>query len=370
MKKTAKNKSKRQFKKIVLSVAVFAIVFVAAGAARIKAGTGDNMTGWLWGGSKDDTVGTETGAGWISMNDTNSGSGGGSYGVNLDNTTGKMSGYAWTSNLGYIDFNPQDNCNQGQGYAAASCAAPNSSDGVNANGGVKRIGNNLVGWARFVEIAKASAVGNSGGWDGWIHMNGVSINGNVLTGFAWNGETAGSANNMANGLGYIDFNGATLTSSGVTTVTLKAKDSSGNPVSTINIDNNPLPQTIYLTWTSTNASSCTASTAPDRNLWKGSKSTNSTGNGDPVVIDSSHKSETFILTCDGVQSDPVNITTGCHAKTCDSNAKCNLSTGGFDATDVSNNSTCMTLIPAGKATCATDSDCAQRSVGGWKEVAP
>ncbi len=148
-----KTKNKRQrLTKIGVTAIVFCAVFVTT--AVIKAGTGQNTTGWIWGGADTDNLqlsGDETGVGWISMNNTNPGAGGGvSYGVNIPTVNGDLSGRAWSENLGYIAF---DNSN---GYLNG-CPAGNGACSARRNG------NNIEGWARFVSIADALAVGNSGG---------------------------------------------------------------------------------------------------------------------------------------------------------------------------------------------------------------
>lgn len=165
-------------RKWVFTLALFLLVFAAASAVKIHAA--GNVTGWLWGGGAGVYGdGTNTNVRWISMNSDNDGiSHAISYGVNIpaSDCSGsgcKVTGYAWSGGddsgpgLGWIDFNPQDNC--GSAYAALSCYIPGSSS---EKGGVFRSENMLIGWARIVGIAKESAVGNSGGWSGWIHMNG------------------------------------------------------------------------------------------------------------------------------------------------------------------------------------------------------
>lgn len=170
-------------KKILLSLIIF---FCFAGVVYIShAGTGENATGWLWGGS-DDGAGNNTGLGWISMNDINPTSGGGSYGVNIPDVSCSgagcnLSGYAWSSNVGWINFN-----------------------------GAQRSGNMLTGWAKITSIETAAAAGNSGGWQGQISLSGNATNGNPygvsidpatnkLSGYAWSDE-----------LGWIDFRLASI----------------------------------------------------------------------------------------------------------------------------------------------------------------
>lgn len=158
------------------------------------AGVGESGFGWLWGGSEsvsDDVMnGTESGFGWISMNDTNAGSGGGNYGVNIPSADGALSGYAWTEHYGWISFNGAD---------LAGC--------VPALGQAARTGNNITGGARILSIRDAGT--NAGGWDGCVSLSGstpnygVTVSGSALAGYAWSGE-----------LGWIDFSRASIVPSG------------------------------------------------------------------------------------------------------------------------------------------------------------
>lgn len=200
-------RNKKQIGKLLIGSV---IIFVAAFAAvmHIKADSTENVTGWTWGGS-DDGAGSSSGVGWFSMNNSNPAAGGAvSYGVNIPASDGSVIGYAWSENVGYLDFDPQDHCittgvPSATQYLAASCT-----DNDGNTGGVTRSGNSLVGWARVVSIAQTSATGNSGGWQGWVKMNGANYGITIdpatgkISGYAWNGETSAS-----DGLGVISFRG-------------------------------------------------------------------------------------------------------------------------------------------------------------------
>lgn len=165
---------------------MFVAVFVAATALKTQASIVDNVTGWLVGWS-DDGAGNPSYVDYISMNDINPGGGGAAYGVNIPAVDGLLSGYAWDGGLGsYVAFT---NAN---GYLNGCPTAP-----CNA----RREGNAIRGWARIVSIADALAIGNSGGWDGWIRLDGVTINNATgqLAGHAWAGDQ-----------GWIDFSGARI----------------------------------------------------------------------------------------------------------------------------------------------------------------
>ncbi len=126
------------------------------------------IIGWLWGGSTDDSLGlagadTATGLGWVSVTSDNqpcTGSASDCYGVIIPTNNGPVTGYAWSPNVGWIDFQPS-------GPYPDQAALP----------GVRRNGNDLEGWARIVSIKDALAQGNSGGWQGWIKMRGTITGG-------------------------------------------------------------------------------------------------------------------------------------------------------------------------------------------------
>lgn len=94
--------------------------------------SGDNFSGYAW----------SSNIGWISF----SGSG---YGVTKDGA-GLLSGYAWSSNVGWLSFNSL-------GLDLTACPSAPCEARINA-------GNNLTGWARFIALDKNGADGNLGGW--------------------------------------------------------------------------------------------------------------------------------------------------------------------------------------------------------------
>jgi hypothetical protein len=151
----------------LLSFALFSIALLFSltlGAKAVSAGTGDNVTGWAW----------SSNIGWISMNCTNDSSCGTSnYGVNknVDNT---LTGYAWSSTVGWIQFGGQAGFPSGSGTTGANVAVS---------------GTNVTGWIR--------GLANGGGWDGWISMRGtspaygVTLSGTAMSGWAWGGDVVG-----------------------------------------------------------------------------------------------------------------------------------------------------------------------------------
>lgn len=191
--------------KKIIFILVIAVSFIAV-VGKTQAGALDNVIGWSWGGGTElDGVspydGINTNLGWISMNsgltlDPTIGLSF-SYGVNIPATDDAVTGYAWSENIGYINFAP----------AGPYPTVVTGDDYPNAT---KRLGDKLVGWARFEEIRIAGS--NAGGWGGWIRLSsdandptvyGVDITKMDGTGtdptYAWSDE-----------LGWIDFSGASI----------------------------------------------------------------------------------------------------------------------------------------------------------------
>ena len=139
------------------------------GVQTTKADTTKAVTGWAW----------SSNIGWIKFNP------GSSDDVKYNLGTGALSGYAWSSNIGWIHFAPTggypESPTTGAKLPPADANNPNGADGP------------MTGWA------KALAGSSSGGWDGWIKMsggwtNGVHRDGNSLTGYAWGSEVVGWVN--------------------------------------------------------------------------------------------------------------------------------------------------------------------------------
>lgn len=328
-------KQKQRLVRYGIGIIVFCMVFVVATAA-IKAA---NVSGWGWGNSDDGNVtgqGTvSSSVGWISMNSATPGAGGGQpYGVNIPVADGDLIGYAWSENLGWIAFDNSGGYLNGCPAGNGACSA-------------RRVGSNLQGWARFTSIADALAVGNSGGWQGWIKLNGAGygIDFTKMDGtgnnkmYAWSDE-----------LGWIDFSRTILPPP--PTLTLVATPG------IINVDENPTWSTgtsITLTWSNiANATTCTKN-------WNGA--TIPIANGSETVMQTATTAN-YSITCDGpsgTKTVTAPVVTACYVKTCD-NAKCVASTPMYLA------ASSATCTPSN--VCAVDNDCKAREINTWKEVAP
>jgi hypothetical protein len=138
------------------------------------------------------------GAGWISLNNavgTSSGLGGN---VLID-SSGNLTGYAWTPNMGWIQFDPAGP------YPTSSITTASTPTQIDLTTG------NWSGWARACAVFASGCSGSlastnvTGGWDGWISLRGTGgsypygVNSDMTTG-ATTGHAWGS-----DILGWIDF---------------------------------------------------------------------------------------------------------------------------------------------------------------------
>ncbi len=172
--------------KFTAAVAVFLVlsILVILGKS-VVASIIDNVSGWAW----------SSNIGWISFNDTNGGSGGGNYGVTADSGPSlikNLSGYAWSPNIGWISFN-----------AGHTAGCPGTTDNTDCAPKMNLATGEVSGWARACAgTVSGDCVGVSrvDGWDGWISLRGTSPNYGVMTtlispydwsGWAWGGEVVG-----------------------------------------------------------------------------------------------------------------------------------------------------------------------------------
>lgn len=119
-----------------------------------------DMSGYAW----------SSNIGWISFDGTN-------YGVGVDDNTGALSGYAWSPNIGWIAMSGViiDDSDILNGRARACAGA---SDSITCRGGIAP---------------------NTGEWDGWVSFSGphyevkrvVSETGCTLEGWAWGSDVIG-----------------------------------------------------------------------------------------------------------------------------------------------------------------------------------
>jgi len=181
------------------SLFIVAVALIGTGSAH---GDGGSLSGWAWSGSVSDPVAIGN-IGWISLS-------GATYGLAIDEMD--ITGYAWSSNVGWIDFAPKGPYPTSE----ANHGAKIQSDGT------------VTGWARILSIAQASTdisileSGNSGGWEGWISLSGGAYGitfddtTHTLSGYAWSPE-----------IGWLDFGQLTPMSGGGTCASGEDDDEDG-----------------------------------------------------------------------------------------------------------------------------------------------
>ena len=143
------------------------------------------LTGYAWAGFgvPSNSPLYASGPGWIGFSGT--ASNGNPYGVCENTTTGALSGYAWSSNYGWISFTSSD---------LSVCPSGNScAPSVNLSTGA------VTGWARACSAFQTGCSGslnpNTSGWDGWISLNGITQSAAGLwSGYAWGSNDIGWIN--------------------------------------------------------------------------------------------------------------------------------------------------------------------------------
>jgi len=190
---------------------VIATLFLAGLAIPVQAAVSDNVSGYAWSnmyrGAADPAGPHDPTIGWISFNSTNcdtdgngqSNGGAGcpaagtamaNYGVNISPSNGRFSGYAWSENIGWIDFAPAGPYPISPNYYAC-LDFPGNGQACDGIGNYK-----AGGWAR--------ALSYGGGWDGWIKLRGTNYGVSVdkstgkISGYAWSDMV----------IGWISFSGS------------------------------------------------------------------------------------------------------------------------------------------------------------------
>src|SRR5271168_1989371 len=162
----------------------------------VHADTLESVSGYAW----------SSNIGWISFNGSN-------YGVNYDPSTGDLSGYAWadphddtdnSDNIGWISFNSSDTT----GCPNAPCQAQVTSNGQ------------VVGWAKVLSMYNEQAANSTPDQnsEGWISLSG-SASGGGTYGVTYSSST-GSFSGYAyepSVLGWISLSGSTSNGSGPAT---------------------------------------------------------------------------------------------------------------------------------------------------------
>ncbi len=175
------------------------IIFDAAGVGIYK--TYDpcqqhNFSGYAW----------SSNIGWISFSCVDEfGIGNGSdYGVDYDKD-GYLSGYAWSSNIGWVGFNEESV----SGCPGGGNCRPRIEDGIEKD--------DLIGWARVCSVFESGCSGSlkdndyRGGFNGWIKLHDIKIDkdGNVDENHKWAWGGGGDSIESAV-IGWIDMSGVSV----------------------------------------------------------------------------------------------------------------------------------------------------------------
>lgn len=314
---------------------LFAFVVFFFSSSSVFAATYE-VTGFGWGADDGKVSGSCTfppctelgGLGWISFSNKSDGTAI-PYGVFIDSITGDFSGYAWSSNIGWITFNAfeMQKCSTNVGEngppigPCPSGPAPKANVVVSVDGtGAITGGSGIVtGWARACAVFVSGCSGtvrsdlSTGTWDGWISLSGAGYGMRMHTTllkflgpgpnafnptppfcptcYAWGGDMLGATS----GFGW-----------GINLGGLKVGLVSGSlsPLLSFWADQTVLVsgQSTDLHWiTSPGITSCTASSIPSVPSWTGAKlpaptmRTQSTG---PLTADQS-----YMLQCSDGPSD-------------------------------------------------------------------
>lgn len=289
----------------------------------------------------------------------------GNYGLNIP-VSGQVTGYAWSSNLGLIDFDPVGSCTANKYTGACESLPASGCSGACPTTGVVRNGDNLEGWARIVSIADAYATtytdpithvvsNNSGDWKGWIKLSGsdygVTINplDGTLGGHAWSDE-----------LGSVSFKGNNY---GATLPMPPSGSLAASPSVLILDATNPTlspARNVTLSWEDIkDATYCVKS-------WGGGGNLSSLSDGSDSTVTQSVPTVTYSLHCYGLGGDTVistTVTSGCYIKSCSGTTCATPGSPSHLGTASNYTNDCEQI-------CDSDSDCTPRSTGTWREVQP
>lgn len=330
---------------VVALLLLSAVAISYLGGSRVKdvkAGSQHNLSGYAW----------SENVGWLSFNCTNTSSCTTSdYGVNIDTSTGNFTGYAWSDSIGWVSFNSthtsscptapcQANLNWTTGAVvgwAKAIGATGGWDGwIRLSGlttgatayGVSKSGNTFTGYAWGSDVVGWLNWGVSGSYGGVsltpsliatisspssdisstqgspVSFSGSGTGGSgTISSYEWR-ESNCSTGTLLSSLSAFSKSDFTVA---VHTVYLRVKDSNNvwstncpsrsitvgsAPVPTVSISANPTTITIgessTLTWSSTDATSCTSSGG-----WTGARATS----GSLIVVPGS--TTTYTLSCTG-----------------------------------------------------------------------
>ncbi len=294
----------------------------------------DNISGFAWeadnwvdknsNGVRDNVpAGNEDmsepgGAGWISFNCTNNQSdcGTSDYGVSVNTTTGYLTGYAWSSNYGWLKFGGLSGFPTGSGTTADNAK-------IDFTGGTPTA-RPVTGWARFCSVYVTGCSGAlasnlvRGDWDGWVSFSGTSPNYGVtldttngqFSGYAWGGNSNSGGNTGKNVVGWISFNCSNNNTCGTSDYKVSYNTSSVNLTA-----GSPSGGSVVLSWEGNNlisGNNCDGTVLSGPNAtdnWTGAHSSTSPFPRTLTVTGLVDGTYQFKITCDGIGGSTEDIET-------------------------------------------------------------
>jgi hypothetical protein len=253
---------------LVFIVAFIAMVVLIAGVQQerwlptslVHADSSQNVSGYAW----------SSNVGWISFNCSNDNScGTANYGLNID-SNGNVSGNAWSSSVGWISFNQTSGCPE------AGCTTTPHFDKTSGA---------LTGWARAcggTENRDCTGASRTDGWDGWIKLAGTSygpvFSGITFAGYSWGSDVVGWLSWSGTGYGVVSPANIDCTSS--------------LSVAPDTIDQG---ENVALSWSVSAGSACATSCSGNGFDTGGATS----GNNGPASVPPTPPTTSYALTCTG-----------------------------------------------------------------------
>lgn len=290
-------------KKYLWGALILVVLLATASLAANAQATTRDLSGWAW----------SSNIGWVSFNSADSGTGTNgvgtspvSYKVQLE-SDGDLTGYAWSSNVGWIKFDP------------SLTGAPSGATKASVNTSNNQVSGYVRACTGTVNRDCASAT-RTDGWDGWISLSGTNhssgdasgnggvtyvVSGNTATlkGYSWGSDVVGwlkfSPTTGVNTTVTPGSDSLTLTVGGITA------DSGSTPSSVVTRDAgvNGTTSSVPVSWTATAGyTSCqkgSTGSAIIASGWTDHENVSNSGSGSIVFDNDTNETKTksIILTC-------------------------------------------------------------------------
>ncbi len=337
-------KNKNNFLQLFLFFLLFIFLFFNITNARPS----DKLKGYAW----------SDGAGWISFNCTNTASCDTvEYGVTTD-ANGNLSGFAWSDKTGWLSFNLADM----QGMSDVSQPKIDMNTGIITGTAlfVDGLLKNDDGWSGLVALSKLPS------WNQTNYESKLNLTSYELEGWAWGGKNSG--------VGWISFNCLNTNSCATTNyqVTYDPFYFHFTANQGLNLyDPVPSGGSVVLSWTTSGASSCTASNGAGTD-WTTSPSGTSKVVGEPntanQTISNLNNNTLFTLACQ--DNSGINLTRNLNIMVAPPAPQVSLTAA--ETNIPSGSSTNLTWTTANVASCEASGDWsgAKNPAGGTEPTGP